>query len=750
MISFLKNKYIFFLLISVQFIGFDITAQKIVLTNDLEVMSISSELLVYEDKNSEYTINEVLTEKINVQFKSAHKIIPSYSFTSSSIWCKFEFENKTKKESFLEIVPPFLNEIIFYTIHDNGKIDSVRCGSIYPKKEQEISSGDYTFKLSSDAKVFYLKIKTNTRLYIIAKVGTDKAFLHKNNIIDLIKGIYGGVLLMIFLYNLFLFLSSNDRIYLYYLLHLINTTIGFLYLSGIGKEFIWSEYLWVNEHIITIMSIGFVFPIMFTINYLDTKVHSVKLHTGMLISIAVLVVNAIIDLFGLHLLAGKLLNLMGLLIITFVTFTTVVIKKKGYKPAAPFLYAWIFYFVGIFIQLMQGMNIIPTMIITSNAMQVGSMFEVIILSLAVGYKINYFRNKMQISIVGEKKALEEKEYLISQQSEELEALAQQQSQEIHDKNTKLNQKNTEIKERNKKIKEQNKELIASNKLLENKSTLINEQHESLIFHEHNLKELIESRTYELEQATRKAEEADNQKTAFLKNVSHEIRTPMNAIAGFASLLFDIDKEDKRHAYYVDIITKNTDDLLNLIDNIIELSRIQTGSVKIKYVTFDPSKVFKALNDLFKEKMKEERKSFVSLKLSIPAESNLRIRTDYNRFWQIIFHLLDNAIKYTEKGFVLFGYKVLEDVSGETNLQVFVKDTGKGIPKEKLSTVFDRFRKSEDNSTKLYSGTGLGLSLVKGLTEFMNGTIVVETRTINEFPDDVPGTSFTIIFKDIIV
>ncbi|RLD67236.1 MAG: hypothetical protein DRI95_05175 [Bacteroidetes bacterium] len=745
MISLLRYKSILWALVLAQLISLDLSAQKIVLSNDREVLSISSDLFIFEDKDGEYTIMDVLDEKASLEFKKTNKKNPSFSFTASTIWCRFILVNETQKESFLEINPPILNEIVLYTVFDNNKIDSICRGSLYSNKKQEISANSYIFKLHPDAKSFYLKINTNTRLYINAKIGTDSAFLLNNSNTDLIKGSYGGILLMIFLYNLFLLFTSHDKVYFYYLLHLINSSISFLYLSGIGIEYIWSGYIWINKYIITVMSLGFIFPILFTINYLDTKIHSKKLHLGMIVSILALVIISIFDLSGQHMVSGKLLNTIGFLIIIFVIFSTVVIKNRGFKPAAPFLYAWMFYLVGIFIQVLQGMNVIPTIPFTSNAMLIGSMFEIMILSLAIGYKINYLRNKMQLSITGEKEAFKEKEYLISEQSEKLEVLTRKQSKEIHDKNLRLKQNNAEIIEKNGKIKKQNKKLLESNTLLENKSKIINEQHESLVFHKNNLEELIELRTFELEKTTRKAEEADRLKTSFLKNVSHEIRTPMNAIAGFASLLFDIDKEDKRHAYYVDIITKNTDDLLNLIDNIRELARIQTGSVKIKYVTFDPRKTFNALNDLFIEKMKEERKSFVSLKLSIPEDKDIKIKTDYNRFWQIVFHLIDNAVKYTEKGFVQFGYQI----NNSNDLEVIVKDTGKGIPKEKLDTVFDRFSKTEESKSKLYSGTGLGLSLVKGLVELMDGTVTIKTKTKEGSPSEASGTTFNVIFKNII-
>jgi signal transduction histidine kinase len=728
-------------------LGSKAIAQSIILTDTDNILPISPDLLIFEDKSSKYTIFDILNGKLSNKFNKWDKDIPSLSFTSSTLWCKFSLLNKTGKKVFLEIKPPFLNKIVLYSILKDGSIDSVYDGTLYKREVQEISSGSYIFRLRENDKSFYIKIKTNTRLYIVAQVGTENAFLKSNSSLSIINGSIGGIILMIFLYNLFLFITSRDKIYLFYLLHLLNTFLNFLYFSGLGNEFVWTGQIWVNEHFISIISLGFIFPILFAINYLDSKTHSKTLHRGMLISIVALIIISFINISGQYIISGQLLNIVGFIIIIFVIYTTNSIKKMGYKPAAPFLYAWMFYFTGITIQVLQGLNVIPTTRFTSNALQLGSILEIVTLSLSIAYKINYFKDKMKLSLIGERNALQEKEILIKEHSKQLEAMAEKQSVQIKNKNLILEQKNSEIIKQNEQIKIQNEKLQKVNLLLANKKRIIEEQHNSLLFHKNNLENLIESRTSELKNATDKATEADRLKTAFLKNVSHEIRTPMNAIAGFASLLFDIDMKDKRYDYYIDIISKNTDDLLNLIDNIIELSRIQTGSLKIKKLVFNPKKMFKAIHELFVEKMRDERKSFVSLRLSIPENDEIYIKTDYNRFWQIIFHLLDNAIKYTDKGFVEFGYKFAEHDT--KSLNVFIRDTGKGIKQEKLKTVFDRFRKTEDGKTKLYAGTGLGLSLVKGLTEFMNGEINIKTRTKEEFPEELPGTTFVIVFKNIV-
>lgn len=741
----LISKYHYILLCFGLFGGDKSFAQNIVLTNIDKVQTISSNMLVFEDKSAKLNIYNIIEHK-NL-LKKQEKEIPSYSFSSSNIWCAFSILKKTDKNLFLEIGPPFLNKITLYSVFDDGRIDSTSNGSFYCKEMEGLGSTSYIFSLHPDAKLFYLKISTNTRLYITAKIGTEAAFFNHNSNFNVLIGVLGGIILMIFVYNLFLFATSHNHIYLYYLLHLINTFLNFLYLTGIGKEFMWGGQRWINEYFLSIMSLGFTLPLLFTIKYLRTSTYSKKIHYGMLLSIFALIIISALNIFGYHLAAGNLLNTVGFIIVVFVIYATSSIRRMGYKPASPFLYAWMFYFSGITIQVLQGLNVIPTTLFTSNAMQFGSIMEIITLSLAVAYQINYLKQEMRLSLVGERKALQEKEALIKEQNKHLENKAQRQSEEIRKKKIRLEQKNIEIIKQNEQIKTQSEKLHNANLLLEHKNRIIETQRNSLLFHKNNLETIIESRTSELKKATETATDADRLKTAFLKDISHEIRTPMNAIAGFASLLVDIDMNDKRHDYYIDIISKNTDELLNLIDNIIELSKIQTGSLKIKKVIFKPKKIFNALHEQFTEKLRDERKVFVSLKLSMPSRNDIKINTDYNKFWQIIFHLVDNALKYTEKGFIEFGFKFV--ANNNSALQVFVKDTGKGINQEKLKTIFDRFRKSEDGKTKLYSGTGLGLSLVKGLTEFMNGEIIVESKTKEEFPGQQPGTTVNIIFKNII-
>ncbi|MFO7940207.1 MAG: ATP-binding protein [Bacteroidales bacterium] len=230
----------------------------------------------------------------------------------------------------------------------------------------------------------------------------------------------------------------------------------------------------------------------------------------------------------------------------------------------------------------------------------------------------------------------------------------------------------------------------------------------------------------LKEAKEKAEESDRLKSAFLANMSHEIRTPMNAILGFTELLTlsdaEITTEEKEH--YIDLIQNSGNSLLHLIDDIIDISKIEAGQLKIIYKDCDLDKLLHDLVDAYQEIKKKRGKSQVDVRLHISENAQKRlIRTDPHRLNQVISNLLDNALKFTDSGFIELGCTTLTT----RKLQLYVKDTGIGMDKHKQQIVFDRFYKVEDDKTKLYRGAGLGLAICKSLVDMLGGQIWVDSE-----------------------
>ncbi len=270
------------------------------------------------------------------------------------------------------------------------------------------------------------------------------------------------------------------------------------------------------------------------------------------------------------------------------------------------------------------------------------------------------------------------------------------------------------------VQERTKELREINYLLRERTEEIAVQNEELVKHRHHLEALVDERTQELQKAKNKAEESDRLKSSFLANMSHEIRTPMNAIVGFSTLLAKGMVPDENKSSFYSIIKNNTETLMHLIDDILDLSRIESGVLEIHFSEFNLNETFKEVYVNFQQILSQYNKSHLILKLNVPQEAFV-IKSDENRLKQVLNNLVDNAIKYTDQGEIDFGFILNNDDS----FYLYVKDTGIGIEKEKLDNIFNRFEKLRDKrADRLYGGTGLGLSISQNMIRLLGGELKV--------------------------
>lgn len=238
---------------------------------------------------------------------------------------------------------------------------------------------------------------------------------------------------------------------------------------------------------------------------------------------------------------------------------------------------------------------------------------------------------------------------------------------------------------------------------------------------------LKERERNLKKEKNKAKTSDKLKTSFLSNMSHEIRTPMNAIVGFSQLLTTPELPEDKKEVYVNQINYNAEQLLKLIEDIIEVSKIEAGKVKVDKSECYVNQLLDELHTSFTAHKGILGKHNVKLKISKDVrDRDFVVFTDRYRLNQILSNLLGNALKFTDKGFIEFGYNKDKD-EGKDVLEFYVKDTGLGINKDKLPYIFDRFSKIPASKTKLYGGTGIGLSISKSLVELLGGRIYVESE-----------------------
>lgn len=263
-------------------------------------------------------------------------------------------------------------------------------------------------------------------------------------------------------------------------------------------------------------------------------------------------------------------------------------------------------------------------------------------------------------------------------------------------------------------------LVYSNKIIRNGKSIGNR---GIVIDITDRKKYIEA----LKREKLKAEESDRLKSAFLANMSHEIRTPMNAIIGFSDLLVsNKNLSIKERENFVGHIRNSSELLLNLINDIIDIAKIEAGEIKINKTQCYVNEILDELLVTHTEQLKTLKKENIELIAEKRIKEDFRIKTDPFRLKQILSNLIGNAIKFTADGTISFGYTCSE----EHYLNFYVEDTGIGLPEDKLDIIFERFRQVEVGPVRNYGGTGLGLSITKNLVDLLGGEIWVESK-LNE-------------------
>ncbi len=224
---------------------------------------------------------------------------------------------------------------------------------------------------------------------------------------------------------------------------------------------------------------------------------------------------------------------------------------------------------------------------------------------------------------------------------------------------------------------------------------------------------------ELKISREKAIESDRLKSAFLANMSHEIRTPMNGILGFANLLSEKDLSEEEKNSYLEIINNCANQLLVILDDLIDLAKIEANQLAINKREVNVNELMNELFVLFSRRMKEGV-TFKHIPVS-GTNGDIIIMTDHVRLKQILSNLINNAIKFTSQGSIVFGYTIRKN-----ELEFYVKDTGIGISPEKQKIIFQRFMQADISENRPFGGTGLGLTISKALVEMLGGTIWVES------------------------
>ncbi len=225
-----------------------------------------------------------------------------------------------------------------------------------------------------------------------------------------------------------------------------------------------------------------------------------------------------------------------------------------------------------------------------------------------------------------------------------------------------------------------------------------------------------------EKAKNKAEESERSKMEFLANISHNVRTPLNAIIGFTELLNSEGINEADRKVFIHTIKTNSENLLHMVNNILNLSQIDSGLLKVEKSHFNLNSFMNIIFQTYNPLMISDSVKLI-MKNEISKE-NIEINSDQNLIYQVLTNLLNNSLKFTKKGKIIFGVKM------ENEITFYVKDSGPGIPKEMQSIIFDRFKQIKRDDENINKGVGLGLAICSDIVKLLGGKIFLESDEIN--------------------
>lgn len=610
--------------------------------------------------------------------------------------------NSAKDEKwFLEFDYPLTDRIEFYAVDSLGIHLLEKTGDMFPFYQRDIDTRNFIFDLDlsmNEIALYYIRLKTDSSLQVPLKIRSSGALVEHVTREQYAMGIYYGIMMVFVVYNLFIFFSMKDKIYLFYVISIISFALLQMSLNGLAYQYLWSHWVWWNTHstpfFIGLASVWF---LIFTKKFLNIDKRKRIIYNMIQFTIWYSVVVMIISLIANYSFSIRLAAMLGAFSSMIMLLAGIHTKLRGFRPAGYYLFAFFAFLLGNIVYAFTKFGIFPSTFFTENGIQAGSALQVILLSFGLADRINIMRQEKEYAQNGLIEALRRADKLKADYAKKLEAMNKSLDRKVRERTAELATKNLELADKNLEMQEKRKKL---------------------------------------EQAYKELKQLDNMKSEFISSVSHELRTPLSSIMGFAWVTLNnyeqivehvADKiTDKKIEKYVprvmsnlEIIIKEGRKLKNLINEVLDLSDLESGETTWEDQLFDVNKALREVFEINREYFWENN----DIRFHQEIEPELgKMYADKSKIMKVVNNLISNSIKFTEKGYIK-----LRAFRKDGNIQIELEDTGIGISKENLLKIFENFSQEGDVLTNKPKGAGLGLPICKKIIEHYGGKIWVKSE-----------------------
>ncbi|MBX9850349.1 MAG: GHKL domain-containing protein [Cytophagaceae bacterium] len=677
------------------------------IANDTTVFSDGAEMQrilyvsIFEDKTGKLAFEHV---KDSGQFLKSEKSIPNLEVSSSTFWIKFKIQNLSSYDNLsLFLEAPTIDEVELYSSTKQGKTEIFMLGENKLFSQREYNDPNYIFDISipkGETREYILKVNSIEQMMIPLSVGTRdqvQSIIAENNVIF---GLYCGFILVMFFYNLFVYFTTRDNSYLYYITYLIFIGLTQIALKGYTFKYLWPDSPWLTNYSIVILSsIASIAAMLFIRSFLLTAQHTPRLDKGLDVINVIFFLAIVLSVLNFGELSFKIMQLNTLICSFYGLFIGYKIARKGYRPAKFFLLAWSILLIGAIIFVFKDFGLIVFNRFTNYTLQIASALETIFLSFALADRINILKKEKEVSQAQALGALEENKRIIVQQNIVLE-------QKVKDRTHELIRSNEELAKVIKDLKDAQSQLVQSEKMASLGQLTAGVAHEinnPINFVSSSIKPLkrdfndilsILSKYEEVSQEnfTQKSIEVnDLKKELDIEYLKEEINSLLKGIDEGASRTAEIVKGLRTFSRVDEIDLKRVDINEGIESTLILLSSMMGDKIMVKKELGDISKV-----ECF------------------PGKIN-----------QVFMNIINNAIhaitkrKYERNE----GIIIIKTSEKDDKVVISIKDNGTGIPEELKTKIFDPFFTTKD----VGEGTGLGLSIVYNIVESHNGSIDVKSE-----------------------